>query len=1077
MGWDWELGPILLLPDDMDKGLLSQLNNNLLYDFTHEAKIYYNEDDLVNPCTIDNKSPYFDIDTFTKAFKKTNKPIFLSINIQSLMSKIDNLKALISQCSNNNVSIDVIAIQESWKIHYPELIQIPGYNFFHQDRSKSNGGGVGFYIKQSYPTITLPNLSPFNEKIFETLTLEVTINKKKYLLSNIYRSPSPSPNISQTEQLNNFISDIDNHLTLLNSKKLKTVIFTDANINLLKINSDPIISNYLETLLNNGFSQTIHKATRIQNQSYSLIDHIFTNDDSSTNISGTLICDVSDHFATFFQPNSYRNFTHNHSRTTRDFSKTNLTNFKNALNSLRWANVLRSDDVDESFSLFWNEFSTLFNLYLPEKTTRFNKNKVKINDFMTKGLLTSRLQKNKLHKIAIKEPTSSNLNAYKTYRNIFNATLRKSKKLYYETNLLKYKKNPKKTWQLLKEATGMSSKQETLAELDINGKISNDPLEMANHFNEFFTNIGKVISNSVPTSTTNPTSYCNYPEDVPTLHLGGIGPIHFTDLVKAMPSKNSTDLDGISTFLLKQISYEISVPLAHIFNLSLTRGVFPAQLKTTRIVPINKAGDPTNCDNYRPISLVKTFPKILEKLVCNKLVNHLELNKLLYNHQYGFLRGRSTEHALIDIMNYISKAINDNKYCIGIFLDFKKAFDVVPHNILLKKLELLGIKDVALNWFESYLSNRNQKVDIHGKLSSSRNLDLSVFQGTSLGPILFLCFINDLPNATKLLSILFADDTTCLNSNTNLSDLINECNTELYKLAEWLKCNKMTLNVSKTKFIIFHNPNKRINLENIQLVWNDNPLNSVHDPKYITPIERIHNKHTNPSLRTFKLLGIYLDEHLNFNANTSKLCAKISKSIFIINRAKNLLNEKSLRTLYFSLVHSHLLYCPIIYSCTSQNNLNRLIKLQKKIIRIITHSDYREHTEPLFNNLKILPFNKILIERKGIFMHSVFYNYAPTSLLSTWNSNADRNLNLRNNNDLSIPFARTENLRRHPFFSLPYSWNSLKDLRFQHNPTTFRIALNDQLINPPNHDTQTHYLPHVYDFINENGNEHLDIYD
>ncbi len=205
MGWGWTLGPSLFLPDDIEEGLLSQLNNNLLYDFIHEANVYYGEDDLVNPFNNLNNSPYFDTDTFTKAFKKTNKPIFISINIQSLMSKIDSLKALILHCSNSNVFIDVIAIQESWKVHYPELIQIPGYNFYHQERTKSNGGGVGFYIKQTHPTLLLPNLSPFNEKTFETLSLEVTINRKKYLLSNIYRSPSPLPNITQAEQLNNFI--------------------------------------------------------------------------------------------------------------------------------------------------------------------------------------------------------------------------------------------------------------------------------------------------------------------------------------------------------------------------------------------------------------------------------------------------------------------------------------------------------------------------------------------------------------------------------------------------------------------------------------------------------------------------------------------------------------------------------------------------------------------------------------------------------------------------------------------------------------------------------------------------------
>jgi len=205
--------------------------------------------------------------------------------------------------------------------------------------------------------------------------------------------------------------------------------------------------------------------------------------------------------------------------------------------------------------------------------------------------------------------------------------------------------------------------------------------------------------------------------------------------IRQLVSKTSTDLDGISSKLLKAIQYEIEKPLAHIFALSLSSGTFPSQLKASRVIPIHKAGDTTNCDNYRPISLVNAFSKVLEKIVCTKLVNHLEQNKLIYKH----LKGRSTEHALMHITNKIGQALNENKYCVGVFLDLKKAFDVVPHSILLKKLEKLGITGTALEWFSSYLSNRTQKVEINGKLSDSTLLDaLSVFQGTSTSTFLML---------------------------------------------------------------------------------------------------------------------------------------------------------------------------------------------------------------------------------------------------------------------------------------------------------------------------------------------------
>jgi hypothetical protein len=201
----------------------------------------------------------------------------------------------------------------------------------------------------------------------------------------------------------------------------------------------------------------------------------------------------------------------------------------------------------------------------------------------------------------------------------------------------------------------------------------------------------------------------------------------------------------------------------------------------------------------------------------------------------------------------------------------------------LKKLEKLGITGTALSWFTSYLSNRTQKVEINGCTSDSTNLDaLSVFQGTSPGPILFLCFINDLPNATDLFTVLFADDTTGLDSDSNLHNLLTRVSTELTKLADWFLSNRMAINVNKTKYIIFHVPSKKIDVVPV-LCFDNNLPDTPHDPSLVTQLERIHNRHENPSSRSFKLLGIHLDENLSFNANTTALIGKLSRSIFFLN--------------------------------------------------------------------------------------------------------------------------------------------------------------------------------------------------
>jgi hypothetical protein len=216
-------------------------------------------------------------------------------------------------------------------------------------------------------------------------------------------------------------------------------------------------------------------------------------------------------------------------------------------------------------------------------------------------------------------------------------------------------------------------------------------------------------------------------------------------------------------------------------------------------------------------------------------------NDLLYVHQYGFLPNRSTEHNLLQIINYISKALDEGNFCIGVFLDLKKAFDVCSHEILLKKLQKMGIRGNTYNWFKNYLSNRSQFVDINGNKSDYLNINISVIQGSILGPILFLCYINDFYTATSLFSVLFADDTTGLGKGKNLRDLTTYVNGELQKISNWFRSNKMAVNTSKTKFIVFRTRGKRIDPADCRLVFNNNEIGQIENPDLIVPVTRIYS--------------------------------------------------------------------------------------------------------------------------------------------------------------------------------------------------------------------------------------------
>ena len=1021
------------------EGSLATLNNSLTYNL---LPFIPTDTEIPSPYTLYNiNSLYFDEQSISLTYSNSKQPLFLSLNTQSLLSKHESIKTFLFLLSKNGISIDILALQETWRIFYPELIEIPGYTFIHQHRTNNRGGGVGFYIKKGITYKINTELSYFTDNLFESLTIEAKIGNKNYLLSTVYRSTTPPPNTTHSEHTTQFITQLDTLLISSHRLKLNSYIFLDANINLLNLNTDHTTSTYHDTILNNGYVQLITKATRIQNGHYSLIDHILTNTPNINTQSGIIISDISDHFFTFTLPCHTKQPTTPHLNTFRNLSKTNIDNFKISLRAHNWATTFASNSATESFDLFWLDFHQYFNSHFPKITSNSNKNSNRLKNFLTPELLDSRKTKLKLHKLSISNPTPTNILIYRTHRNLYNTSVRQARATYYENNLANSVKDPKKTWQILKEAANLSSTNTAITEISNNGITTSDNTEIANSLNDFFSSVGTKISDSIPHSNIDPLSYCNDYPDIPHLDLAGTGPCQVGNTIKMLVSKSSTDLDGISSKLLKAIRSEIEAPLAHIFNLSLTTGIFPHKLKTSKVIPIHKAGDHTNCDNYRPITIVNAFSKILEKIVYYKLTHHLEINKLIHEHQYGFQRNRSTEHALLQILNTISTALNDKKYCVGIFLDLKKAFDTVPHDILLKKLEKLGITNTALLWFKSYLSIRTQKVEVYGTLSDSKELNMSVFQGTGLGPTLFLCYINDLPNASDLHSIPFADDTTGLDSDLNLPALMLRIRTELSKLALWFQANKMSLNVKKTKYIIFHVPSKPVD-SNLTLEIDENLPGNVHDPNLITTVERIHSKHPDYNSQAFKLLGIYLDEHLNFNYNTAKLSSKLSRACFFLNRTKHVLSPKALKTLYTSFFHSHLLYCTNIYSCTSQANITSLFKQQKKAIRIISGSQYLDHTAPLFKKLGILPLESIITQAKATFMHSIYYEYAPPSFTNTWTTQAQLHpeLNLRNANDFYLPFPRIELYKKLPLYSLPLAWNNLGDLCFQHNRYTFRTA-------------------------------------
>jgi len=833
----------------------------------------------------------------------------------------------------SEINPDIVVLTEH-KMNSEEIVRLNVDNYSlvaSYSRSTTSGGGSLIMARRGVVCcpVQLPDSvnSLIEDKVFEACIVKVNTNSFSFLLVGIYRSPN--------SKVDDFLNKLEYLIDYLLKKSKYIFIVGDININVLE-NTSRDLSNLLSR---HGLKYIVDFPTRVGKTSETAIDNCLTNfNEKHLKVEG-LITALSDHDGQLITINK----TFSHSTTTlfnqyqHNFSKQNKANFKKMLENETWAEVYNAP-VDTKFDTFYKIFLEYFNTAFPRIVVKKNKKRKAWFDDNLKNEKTEVVQ---LEKLARKTKNTCLANTAKNRSKLFHNKARKAKRSYYEKLINNSENIIKATWKVVNEEVGKSAnKGPKNLIINNNGKEYSDPKEIAKLFNHHFINIANSVS-QIGHSLNNDKETDPHQSN---FLFSETNPEEVKKIIDSFKNKASAGYDGVPMTIIKDVQSSLHKVLSYLINISFTNGIFPDKLKISKVIPIYKKGDTKAMSNYRPVSLLPVISKIFEKAMYNRLLSFLDHYSLFDEGQHGFRKGRSTITAAIQFIESVIDSVDNHEKVIGIFMDLCKAFESVCHKILLKKLKSMGVKGLPLQWLESYLHKRLQFVELTHTQGSwlttvrspVEHCVCGVPQGSILGPLLFLCYIQGMPRCLSTTPqdnfCLYADDANLKISGSSQNEIEEFSMTELTNILNFLNSNNLKLNAAKSQFISFSTLQTRTPVHPVILIDSE-------------PIEEVNEA-------TF--LGLMIDKHFTWNSHVEHLVTKINSGLYALKRMAYLCNERTLKQVYFALIHSNISYGLCLYGATSNANLDKVLMLQKKAIRIILGLGYRDSCQIHFRNLQIM---------------------------------------------------------------------------------------------------------------------------